>query len=127
MHNPAIKKHLSFGSLVGCRADLYLKVPDWREIAKVDHTIRDTAMSGLAMMYFQSESVLHFQRQLEVANRRSNLLTMFGVDKVPSDTQMREILDNVSSETARPALRKYFTRLQRGEHMEQFQMFPSQY
>ena len=127
MQHCEAKKHLSFGSLVGLLADLYLKVPDWRETAKVEHTIRDTAMSGLAMMFFQSESVLHFQRQLEVANRRSNLSTMFGVDKVPSDTQMREILDKVSSETARPAFRKYFTRLQRGKYLDQFQIFPNQY
>ena len=103
------KKHLSFGSLIEFLADLYLKVPDWRQTGKVDHTIRDTAMSGVAMMYFQSDSLLHFQRQLEDGSRRSNVSTIFGVEKVPSDTQMREILDEVPSETARPAFRKYFS------------------
>jgi hypothetical protein len=122
-----IKKHLSFGSLVKFLSDLYLKVPDVRQQAKVSHSIRDTAMSGVAMMYFQSASVLHFQRLLEESTRRSNLSTLFGVDKVPSDSQMREILDEVPSEVARPAFRKYFARLQRGKHLERFQIFPGQY
>lgn len=121
------KKHLSFGSLIGFLSQLYLRIPDWRQVAKVDHSIRDTAMSGVALMYFQAGSLLQFQRQLECKTQRSNLSTMFGVDKVPSDTQMREILDEVPSEAARPAFRKYFGRLQRGKYLERFQIFPGQY
>jgi hypothetical protein len=121
------KKHLSFGNLIKILSDLYLKVPDWRQTGKVDHTIRDCAMGGVAMMYFQSESVLHFQREQEKRERRCNLSTMFGVDKVPSDTQMREILDEVPSATARPAFRKYLAGLQRGKHLEKFQIFPGKY
>lgn len=127
MQHSEAKKHLSFGSLVQFLSDLYLKVPDGRQQAKVDHSIRDTAMSGVGMMYFQSGSVLHFQRLLEEATLRSNLSTLFGVDKVPSDSQMREILDEVPSEVARPAFRKYFARLQRGKYLEPFQIFPGQY
>ena len=77
------KKHLSFASLINFLSGLYLKVEDHRETAKVEHSIRDTAMSAVAMMHFQSTSVLHFQRQLEEENQRSNLSTIFGVDKVP--------------------------------------------
>lgn len=127
MQHPEVKKHLSFGSLINFLSNLYVKLPDWRQQAKVDHSIRDTAMSGVAMMYFQSGSVLHFQRLLEEATRRSNLSTLFGVDKVPSDSQMREILDEVPSEVACPAFRKYFARLQRGKYLECFQVFPGQY
>ncbi|MBI5619620.1 hypothetical protein HY950_01545 [Candidatus Gottesmanbacteria bacterium] len=121
------KKHLSFGSLIKYLGGLYLDVPDWRQEGKVEHSIRDTAMGGVGMMYFQSDSVLEFQRQLEVSTRRSNLSTLFGVNKVPSDSQMREILDEVSSETARPAFKKYFAGLQRGKYLERFQIFPGQY
>lgn len=127
MANPGIKKHLSFGSLIGFVSHLYLRVVDGRQAAKVEHSIRDTVMSGIAMMYFQAGSLLQFQRQLELKTRRSNLSTMFGVDQVPSDTQMREILDEVPSEAARPAFRKYFARLQRGKYLERFQIFPGQY
>ena len=88
MRHLGVKKHLSFASLIKFLSDLYLKAPDSRQLAKVDHSIRDTAMSGVAMMYFQAGSLLQFQRQLELRTRRSNLSTMFQVDKVPSDTQM---------------------------------------
>lgn len=127
MQHLEAKKHLSFSGLINFLSLIYLKVPDWRQEGKVDHDIGDTAMSGLAMMYFQSGSVLEFQRQLEESNRRSNLSTLFGVDKVPSDTQMRDILDEVPSDTARPAFKKFFARLQRGKYLDRFQIFPGQY
>jgi len=121
------KKHLSFRCLIRVLSDLLLKVPDWRQAAKVDHTIRNTGMSGLAMMYFQTDSLLHFQRELENRKRRNNLSTMFEVNTIPSDTQMREILDEVPSEVMAPAFQKYFSRLQRGKHLEKFQIFPGKY
>ena len=40
---------------------------------------------------------------------------------------MREILDEVPSETARPVFSKYLARLQRGKYLERFQLFPGQY
>lgn len=122
-----IKKHLSFGSLVGFLSDLYLKVEDHRDVTKVEHSIRNTAMSGLAMMHFQSGSLLQFQRQLQEKEHRNNLSTLFGVDKIPSDTQMRDILDEVASEVARAGFKKFFARLQRGKYLEPFQVFPGQY
>lgn len=119
MASTEIKKHLSFGSLIRFFSSVYLKVPDWRQAAKTDHSIRDTSVSGVAMMHFQAGSLLQFQRQLELKHRRSNLSTMFGVDKVPSDTQMREILDEVPSDVARLVFRKYCSRLQRGKYSDE--------
>lgn len=127
MQHAEEKKHLSFAALIKFVAGLYEAVTDEREAAKVVHTVRNTAMSGIAMMYFQSDSLLDFQRLLEEEKHRSNLTTMFRVDKVPSDTQMREILDEVPSETARPAFTKFFSRLQRGKYLEPFQIFPGKY
>jgi hypothetical protein len=64
------KKHLSFGSLVGFLSNLYLKIKDRRDPTKTGYSIRDTAMSGLAMMHFQSGSLLQFQRQLREKDGR---------------------------------------------------------
>lgn len=127
MQHSGEKKHLSFGKLIGYLSNLYSGVTDSRQEAKVAYSIRDTAMSGIAMMHFQSDSLLDYQKQLEEKHSRSNLSTMFKVDKVPSDTQMREILDEVPSDTARPAFKKFFSRLQRAKYLERFQIFPGQY
>jgi hypothetical protein len=61
-------------------------------------------MSGFAMMFFQQASLLEFQRKMQYRRGRCNLETIFGVHEVPSDTQMREMLDGVPPELLRPLL-----------------------
>jgi hypothetical protein len=47
---------------------------------------------------------------------------------IPEATQLREIIDEVSPEEAfRPFFKDYFHQLQRGKHLEQFQIFPGLY
>ena len=40
---------------------------------------------------------------------------------------MREIIDGVDSDYFRPIFKDYYLRLQRGKHLEQFQIFPGIY
>lgn len=59
-------------------------------------------MSGLACMYFQDPSLLQFQIRMQEDQNRNNLNTLFGVEHIRKDTQMRGIIDGVSSEYFRP-------------------------
>ena len=86
------KKHLSFSALVGAFKKHMGKVEDYRGADSVDHSIPDTCLSGLATMHFQDPSLLESQRRLETKQGRSNLQTLFGLFKIPSDSQTREIL-----------------------------------
>jgi len=61
-------------------------------------------MSGFAMMFFQHPSLLELQRKMKQRRSRCNLETIFGVHDVPSDTQMRAMLDGVPVELIRPLL-----------------------
>jgi hypothetical protein len=77
-------------------------------------------MSGFAMMFFQHPSLLQFQRVMKQKQRRCNLETIFGVRDVPSDTQMREILDGVPIESLRGVLPVLFERVRRAGWADQF-------
>lgn len=122
-----IKKHLNFTSLRKKASEIFASVPDWRQKSKITISIHDAMMSGLACMYFQDPSLLQFQIRMQEDQHRNNLNTLFGVEHIPKDTQMREIIDEVSSEYFRPIFRDYYLRLQRGKHLEQFQIFPGVY
>jgi hypothetical protein len=61
-------------------------------------------MSGVALMFFQHPSLLQFQRAMQQERRRWNRQTSFGVHEVPSDTQLREILDRGEPEPLRALL-----------------------
>lgn len=122
-----IKKHLNFTSLRRKASEIFASVPDWRQKNKITISIHDAVMSGLACMYFQDPSLLQFQIRMQEDQHRNNLNTLFGVENIPKETQMREIIDGVSSEYFRPIFRDYYLRLQRGKHLEQFQIFPGLY
>lgn len=120
-------RHLSFGSLRQALCSLFQDLPDARQAGKVDYSLHDALMSGFACMFFQDPSLLHFQRRLEEAQHRNNLHTLFGIHETPESTQMRDLIDQVDSSHFCPIFPTYFSRLGRGKHLEQFELFPGLY
>lgn len=84
-------------------------------------------MSSFACMYFQDPSLLQFQKRLQDEQQRNNLHTMFGVESIPEDTQLRNVIDTVKSDEFRPIFREFYARLQRGKHLEQYQLLKNKY
>lgn len=120
-------KHLGFGSLRQGFSSLLLGLPDNRQVEKTDYSIHDVMMSGFACMYFQDPSLLQFQKRLKEAKNRDNLETLFHVKNIPKESQMRDLIDEVDSEQLSPIFKDFFSRLQRGKHLQQYQIFPGLY
>lgn len=121
------KKHLSFTSLRQHMSKQFHKVPDKRQASKVSYSLHDNVMSAFACMYFQDPSLLQFQQRLQDAEHRSNLKTLFAVSEIPKNSQLRQVLDSVNSDIFAPIFKVFYQRLQRGKHLEQYQLFPGQY
>lgn len=98
-------KRLSFEAIIENIEKEFGKIPEHRR-AKVSYEIGDCLMSGLAMMYFQYPSLLKYQEKMKEKQGRSNLERLFKTNIVPSDTQMREILDKVEVEPVRKMVKK---------------------
>jgi hypothetical protein len=94
-------------------SDTFGVIPDCRHPDRSDYSLHDTLMSGFAMMFFQHASLLEFQRKMKQRRGRCNLETIFGVHDVPSDSQIREILDGVPVELLRQVLAKLFEKVRR--------------
>jgi hypothetical protein len=77
-------------------------------------------MSGFAMMYFQDPSILQFQKRLQEEIHNNNLRTLFQVQSIPKDSQMKEVIDEVDSSELEPVFEDWFRSLQRGKHLEQY-------
>ena len=54
------------------------------------------------MFFMQSPSFLNYQRCLEQAQGRSNAQTLFGVYQIPTDNQIRFLLDATDPAQLRP-------------------------
>jgi hypothetical protein len=121
------KKHIGFTSLIKYASEKFKVIPDWRQENKTNYSLHDITMSAFACMYFKDPSLEQFQKRMQQVEDRSNLQTLFHVDKIPANTQLREAIDNIDSEYLRPLFKNFYARLQRGKHLEQYQIFPSKY
>ena len=106
-------KSLTLEAIVDLLATTFGEVEDPRAGEQLTYPLHDTLMSGFALMFFQHPSLLQFQRALQQKRRRCNLQTVFGVHEVPSDTQMREILDGVEPEPLRVLLPQLWEKVRR--------------
>lgn len=121
------KKHLSFSSLRSFLSSAFRNFPDPRQKIKVKHSLHDGVMTAFACMHFQDKSFLQFEKRLEESFHPENLKQMFDVQTIPEVTQIRSVLDNIDSEHFRPVFKEVFSRLQRGKHLEQYQVLPGLY
>lgn len=85
-------------------------------------------MSGLAIFGFKCCSLLQFEKQKASEPMiRRNLRTLYKVDKAPSDTCLRERLDQLSPRQLRKPFKKIFSHLQRGKALEPFRYLGGRY
>lgn len=99
---------------------------DTRRQASSDFTLTDTAMAALAMFQFKSPSLLQFDKSTRNSEDNvliDNLKRLYWLPSVPSDSQMRSILDEVSPADLRPAFRAVHSMVQRGRMLEDFKVF----
>ena len=123
----AQKKHLNFDALRSSLSHCFASIPDSRVQGRCQHSLHDAMMSAFACMFFQDPSIAEFQRQVQEGKNNNNLHSLFDVQTIPKDTQLREMVDNVNSETLRPIFKAYFHQLQRAKQLEPFQVLPTIY
>ena len=69
--------------------------PDERTGAERVYSMPDAGLGAFSVFFTQSPSFLDFQRTLQVAKGCNNALTLFGITRIPSDNQIRNLLDPV--------------------------------
>ena len=117
-----IKKQLSFSATRKALSALFHTIDDPRQAGKVGYSLHDCLMSALAMMFFQDPSVLSFQRRMQDRFQDSNLKAIFAVENIPSDSALRQTLDNIPMGAIAAAFPMLFQRLQRGKQLDAFKL-----
>jgi hypothetical protein len=77
-------------------------------------------MSGLAIFSLKSPSLLAFDKQRDEKIVTHNLGSLFAIKNVPSDTYLREILDEINPKDLRESYLAIFHEAQRSKLLEQF-------
>ena len=80
--------------------------PDPRRSRSGNIGMADFGLSAFAMFFMQSVSFLSFQRKLEKGHGRSNCQTLFGIEKIPSDNYIRDMLDGADPALLAPCFER---------------------
>lgn len=107
--------HVSFDPLIQAVHEGAEQIPDHRQ-RPTNYSIADAVMSGIAMFSLKDPSLLAFQER----RNDQNMKNIYRIVNVPSDTQMREILDPVDPDQMRPLFQDAFRNVQRAGVLEQF-------
>lgn len=71
------------------------KVPEHRTGRNTRYEIADAGLGAFSGFYMQSPSFLAHQRHMQQREGRNNAQSLFGIEAIPSDGQIRNLLDPV--------------------------------
>jgi hypothetical protein len=80
----------------------FAQFTDPRKGKNTRYTMVDAGLSAFSVFFMQSPSFLEYQRSLEQAQGKNNAQTLFGVHDIPSDNQIRHLLDGTEPGQVKP-------------------------
>jgi hypothetical protein len=78
-------------------AESWQSLPDYRQPSNnTRYEVKDAALGAFSVFFMQSPSFLAHQRDRHHCKGKDNVASLFGVEKIPSDNQIRNLLDPVT-------------------------------
>ena len=122
-----IRKSLCASSLLNLVHGVFSKIPNTRITQKNSIPLKDHLMSGLAIFGLKFPSLLQYDRNRNDSAIKENLKNLYRINEPPSDTYLRERLDEVDPKYLRLTFKKLFALLQRGKELEDYQFLNGYY
>ena len=125
------RKHLSATSLLTTVKACFSKITVSRlRVKRTENPIKlsDCLMSALAIFGLKIPSLLKFDTEhRHNPAKLHNIKKLYQVEQIPSDTYMRERLDEVDPKDVRKTFKNIFSKVQRGNVLESFKYLNGSY
>lgn len=116
-----VREKLSADGLHRILGGVFDKVTEHRKNTEnIKITMTDALKSGFAVFSLKCPSLLSFEERAFSVEEGENIKSLYGIDRIASDTQLRDILDPVSPKEIAPAFKRVFAETQRGKELESF-------
>ncbi|NEP84621.1 MAG: hypothetical protein F6K39_44860 [Okeania sp. SIO3B3] len=113
-------KQITFSTLLDIFKGVAISFQDNRTGQNSQYKMDEIALSAFSVFFTQSPSFLAYQTKMQQAKGRSNCQTLFGINEIPSDNQIRNIMDRVSPEGFFPAFDKILELLDEAKVLDDF-------
>ena len=97
--------------------------PDKRTGSNIQYNIEDIALSGFSVFFTQSPSFLAFQKSMQKNKGVNNAQSLFGIQNIPSDNHVRDMLDWVPPEKVFPAFNFIIEALGAANYLDDFRSY----
>lgn len=127
-HSIPVRKSLSVDALISTVYHEFRKIQDPRQFSKrkpASISFVDVLMSGLSVFGLKFPSLLQYDQHRKILDE--NLKALYRVEQFPSDTYLRERLDDLDPKQIRPVFKKIFSEVQRGKCLEEFEFLDGRY
>ncbi len=96
------------------------EVPEHRTGQNGRYEILDAGLAAFSVFYMQSPSFLAYQRHMEEKHGRNNARSLFGVKAIPSDGQLRNLLDPVEPSHLRAPFWEIYRGLRETKYLDEY-------
>ena len=84
---------VQFREMLAILRDSLVKIPEHRQGSNCQYEIADAGLAAFSVFFMQSPSFLAHQRDMQRRKGKNNAQSVFGVEGIPSDGQIRNLLD----------------------------------
>jgi len=113
-------KRLKFQEMVHFARQSLEKAPDYRTGKNSQYEIADAGLGAFSVFYMQAPSFLAHQRDMQKRKGQSNAQSLFETETIPSDGQIRNLLDPVEPSYLRTPFWEIYERLQAGKYLDDY-------
>ena len=117
---------LNFDPLVNQLRTTVAQFPDSRSGDNTTYTMEDAGLTAFSVFFTQSPSWLDYQRRMESTDGISNVQTLFGPERIPTDNQVRNLLDPVPPSAVFPMFATIADNLHQLGHLDAYRQLGDQ-
>lgn len=118
-----LQEKITFDDLIETLSEEFAQLPDHRR-ANSSYELADVLRSAFAMFSLKSPSLLAFKELTK--QEEKNLKAIYRIQSVPSDTQMRTMLDPLSPAPLRTLFAKLFNKLSEAGVIKEYEYWKGQ-
>ena len=120
-------ERITFGRMLGILDGTFSNLPDPRRGQNTTYSMRDAALGAFSVFFMQSASFLAHQQAMQDKQQRNNATSLFGLEQIPSDPQIRNLLDPVAPAQLAAPFWAMFDLLETSGELEAYRSFAGQW
>ncbi len=91
------------------------------------YTVEEALLSAFSVFFMQSKSFLDHQRLIKSQKGRDNVASLFGIENIPCDNQIRNLLDPVPASTVFGVFRSVYDALSQTGALSPYRCFQEEF